>query len=295
MPFIPNRHRLKSYFELMRFHKPIGTFLLLWPTWWALWIAARGFPSIKNFIIFTLGVVVMRAAGCVINDFADRDIDSHVSRTKSRPITSGNVTPNHALILFFILCLIGLTLVLFTNRLTIVLSIFALMTATIYPFMKRYTHWPQLILGIAFSFSIPMAFAAETNTLPLISFLLMLANIFWTIAYDTTYAMVDRQDDLKIGIKSTAILFGKYDQWIIGLFQIMSVLLLFFIGIRTELNGIYFLGLLISILLFLYQQKWLSTRLPENYFRAFLNNNWVGLVVFLGIWLATEWPKLYTQ
>lgn len=286
MPFIPNRHRLKSYFELMRFHKPIGTFLLLWPTWWALWMAARGFPSIKNFIIFTLGVVIMRAAGCVMNDFADRDVDLHVARTKSRPITSGNITPSHALILFFMLCLIGLTLVLFTNMLTIVLSIFALMTATIYPFMKRYTHWPQLILGIAFSFSIPMAFAAETNTLPLISFLLMLANIFWTIAYDTAYAMVDRHDDLKIGIKSTAILFGKYDRWIIGLFQIMSVLLLFFIGIITKLNGIYFLGLLISILLFLYQQTLLSTRLPENYFRAFLNNNWVGLSIFLGILLG---------
>lgn len=274
---------LKPYFELMRFHKPIGLFLLLWPTGWALWIAAHGFPSIKNFIIFTLGVIVMRAAGCVINDFADRDIDLHVARTKYRPITSGKITAKNALILFFMLCLIGFILALFTNRLTIILSFFALLSATIYPFMKRHTHWPQLFLGIAFSFSIPMAFAAETNTLPAMGFLLMLATIFWTIVYDTEYAMIDREDDLKIGIKSTAILFGKYDRWVIGLFQIVCLLFLYFVGMIAHLHYIYFFALSAVLLLFLYQQKLMRTRLPENYFRAFLNNNWVGLVVFLGI------------
>lgn len=276
---------IKPYFELMRFHKPIGIFLLLWPTWWALWIAARGFPNIKNFIIFTLGVIVMRAAGCVINDLADRKFDLHVTRTKSRPITSGKISSKNALILFFSLCLIALILVLFTNLLTIILAFFALLTATIYPFMKRHTHWPQLVLGIAFSFSIPMAFAAETNSIPTIAFLLMLATIAWTIAYDTQYAMIDREDDLKIGIKSTAILFGRQDRLIIGLFQLIAIILLCMMGLLIQYSFVYFMAIFIVFLLFIYQQALMKTREPNHYFQAFLNNHWVGMTVFAGIFL----------
>ena len=279
---------IAPYFELMRFHKPIGIFLLLWPTGWALWIAAHGFPSIKNFIIFTLGVIIMRAAGCVINDFADRKLDLHVSRTQTRPITSGKMTSKNALILFFALCVIAFILVLFTNLFTVILAFFALLTAMIYPFMKRYTYWPQLVLGIAFSFSIPMAFAAQTNSVPIIAVLLMFANIAWTIAYDTQYAMVDRHEDLKAGIKSTAILFGKHDRLIIGLFQLMATFLLCIIGLVMRFSFIYFVAILIGFLLFIYQQKLMKTREPSNYFRAFLNNHWVGMVVFVGIFLGSN-------
>jgi 4-hydroxybenzoate polyprenyltransferase len=278
---------IKLYFELMRFHKPIGIFLLLWPTWWALWIAAHGFPSINNFIIFTLGVIIMRAAGCVINDIADRKLDLKVARTQTRPITSGKISTKNALILFFLLCAIAFILVLLTNRLTITLSFFALLTAMIYPFMKRYTHWPQLILGIAFSFSIPMAFAAQINAVPIIAVLLMLANIAWTIAYDTQYAMVDRDDDLKIGIKSTAILFGKWDRLIIGLFQLITIALLCVAGLMMRFSFIYFSGVLIGLFLFIYQQKLIAARDPALCFRAFLNNHWVGMVVFAGLFWET--------
>lgn len=274
---------IAPYFELMRFHKPIGIFLLLWPTWWALWIAARGFPSIRNFVIFTLGVIIMRAAGCVINDFADRKLDLHVLRTQTRPITSGRISPKNAIILFFSLCSIAFILVLFTNLLTIILSFFALLTAMIYPFMKRHTHWPQLILGIAFSFSIPMAFAAQTNTVPIIAIILMLANIAWTMAYDTQYAMVDREDDLKIGIKSTAILFGKHDRLMIGLFQLMTIILLCITGLMMQFSFIYFIGILFGLFLFIYQQKLIAARKSTDCFRAFLNNHWVGMAVFAGL------------
>jgi len=277
--------RLKLYFQLMRLHKPIGILLLLWPTLWALWIAAHGFPSLKNLIIFVLGVILMRSAGCVINDFADRTVDLHVARTKLRPLTSGKISAHEAIILFVILCAIAFALVLLTNVLTILLSVFAVITAFIYPFMKRYTHWPQLILGIAFSFSIPMAFAAETNHVPLIAWILMCANILWTIAYDTQYAMVDREDDLKIGVKSTAILFGRYDRWMIGLFQGAFILLMCVIGFLENFSVVYFAGVFFAVLLFIYQHILIAKRVPEKCFHAFLNNQWGGMVIFIGVLL----------
>lgn len=277
------KEKISAYLTLMRFHKPIGTFLLLWPTWWALWIAAQGFPSGKNFIIFTLGVIIMRAAGCIINDVADQQFDRHVSRTQTRPITAGIISTKNAFILFSLLCFFAFILVLFTNLLTITLAFFAFMSATIYPFMKRYMHWPQFVLGLAFSFSIPMAFAAQINHVPPIAILLMLANLCWTIAYDTQYALVDREDDLKIGIKSTAILFGKHNGLIIGLFQIITLALLLVVGWMISLSFYYFTFVALSSLLFIYQQHLISTNKAENFFRGFLNNNWVGFFVFLGI------------
>lgn len=278
--------RIKPYWELMRFHKPIGTLLLLWPTLWALWVAHKGFPNIKNLTIFVLGVVVMRAAGCVINDFADRHFDGRVTRTQHRPIATGEISPKKALTLFFALCAIAFFLVLHTNLHTIILAVFALLIAMIYPFMKRYTHWPQLVLGIAFSFSIPMAFTAENNNAFFIAGLMMLTNVLWTIAYDTQYAMVDRADDLKIGIKSTAILFGKYDQWIIGFLQCCVIVLLYVLGFLLSLSYIYFMAVFAAFLLFLYQLYLLSQRDTQQYFQAFLNNQWVGLIVFIGIFFS---------
>lgn len=274
---------IKSYFELMRFHKPIGILLLLWPTLWALWIAAKGFPSGKNLFIFIGGVVLMRAAGCVINDFADRKLDPHVARTKLRPLAAGEIKPREALILFLILCALAFILVLFTNKLTIILAVFALITAIIYPFMKRHTYWPQFILGVAFSFSVPMAFAAQTGKLFFVTGIVMAINILWTIAYDTQYALVDRTDDIKIGIKSTAILFGKNNQLIIGLFQGTVVALLCMLGFLLSFSIIYFSAVFIVFLLFIYQQRLIAQNNPEKCFRAFLNNQWVGLIVFVGI------------
>lgn len=195
---------LKNYFILMRFHRPIGIFLLLWPTWWALWIAGKGAPSLKNILIFTLGVIVMRAAGCVINDIADRNLDGYVTRTQHRPLPAKKIQPHHAFYLFIFLCLIGFVLVLFTNIKTIVMSFIALAIAAVYPFMKRYTHWPQFILGLAFSCAIPMAFTAENHPFNTTGWLLLLANIAWVIAYDTQYAITDREDDRKMRMKSTA-------------------------------------------------------------------------------------------
>ena len=270
----------------MRLHKPVGILLLLWPTWWALWIAAHGMPSIKNLFIFTAGVVVMRSAGCVINDFADRHVDPHVARTRSRPLAAKKITEKKALILFMGLCVIAFVLVLLTNQLTLILSVFALLTAILYPFTKRYTHWPQLILGIAFSFSIPMAFAAEINHVPWTAFLMMVINILWTIMYDTEYAMTDREDDRLIGIKSTALLFGPYDRLVIGLMQSFVIILLCSMGYAQGLSFIYFVSIGIVILLFLYQQKLITKREPPSCFKAFLNNQWVGCVIFLGIALC---------
>lgn len=277
------KQKLISYAELMRLHKPVGILLLFWPTAWALWIAGNGHPSIKNCIIFIAGVILMRSAGCIINDFADRKYDPHVSRTHTRPIATGAVSPKEAIFLFLMLCLLAFIFVLFTNFLTIILSVFAVMVAFAYPFMKRYTHWPQFVLGIAFSFSIPMAFAAETNHLPIIAFVMMLANILWTVAYDTQYAMVDRSDDLKIGIKSTAILFGDHDLLMIGLFQGGAVMLLVLIGLLKSLSIYYFFGIIATIALFAYQHKLTVKREPKQCFAAFLNNQWVGCVIFIGI------------
>src|SRR3990167_1013337 len=277
--------RINSYIQLMRLNKPVGILLLLWPTLWALWIAAHGFPSVKDLFIFIAGVIVMRSAGCVINDFAERKYDSNVLRTKNRPLTSGKILACEAIALFSALCLIAFTLVLFTNSLTLKLAFFAVITAIAYPFMKRYTHWPQFILGVAFSFSIPMAFATEINHVPSIAILIMLINILWTIIYDTQYAMVDRDDDVKIGIKSTAILFRKQDRLIIVLFQLTKIILLCFLGFLLSFTWVFFSAIFICSLLFLYQQKLIVTRIPQHCFQAFLNNQWVGLVIFMGIFL----------
>lgn len=270
---------LKNYIDLMRFNRPIGIFLLLWPTWWALWIAGNGAPSLKNIFIFTMGVIVMRAAGCVINDIADRNFDRRVTRTQHRPLASKKIQTRHAYYLFIFLCMIAFVLVLFLNLKTILISFIAVAIAILYPFMKRVTHWPQLILGLAFSCAIPMAFAAENHVFNTTGWLLLLANIAWTIAYDTEYAITDREEDKKIGIKSTALLFEKYDRGMIGFFQIVMLTLLALLGLFNHYSAIYFGGLFFAGLLFCYQQ----TLLPEKSFTAFLNNQWVGLIIFIAI------------
>ena len=276
--------RLADYARLLRIDRPIGTLLLLWPTYWALWLAAEGTPSFANLLIFTLGVFFMRAAGCAINDFADRDWDRHVKRTKDRPLTAGRVRAWEAVALFAGLCLVSfLMVVLFTNTLTLYLSFGGALLAFIYPFMKRYTHLPQLFLGAAFSWAIPMAWAAEANQLSQLTWLLFTANVLWTVAYDTLYAMVDRDDDLKVGIKSTAILFGEADRAIIALLQTMVVVILVMVGQRAELGSFYYLGVVAMATLFVYHQYLARERSREDCFKAFLNNNWAGFAVFLGL------------
>ena len=276
--------RLADYARLLRIDRPIGTLLLLWPTYWALWLAAEGAPSFANLLIFTLGVFFMRAAGCAINDFADRDWDRHVKRTKDRPLTAGRVRAWEAVALFAGLCLVSfLMVVLFTNTLTLYLSFGGALLAFIYPFMKRYTHLPQLFLGAAFSWAIPMAWAAEANQLSQLTWLLFTANVLWTVAYDTLYAMVDRDDDLKVGIKSTAILFGEADRAIIALLQTMVVVILVMVGQRAELGSFYYLGVVAMATLFVYHQYLARERSREDCFKAFLNNNWAGFAVFLGL------------
>lgn len=271
------------YWRLMRMDRPIGTLLLLWPTLWSLWIAAKGVPSLKNLVIFVLGVIVMRAAGCVINDFADRKIDGRVERTKHRPLATGAVSSREALGLFIALCLIAFTLVLFTDPFTIKLSVGGLILAFCYPFMKRHTHLPQLVLGAAFAWGIPMAYAAEAGELPQSIWLIYLAVVLWTVVYDTFYAMVDRDDDLKIGVKSTAILFGEQDRIITGALQVMTIYALILVGNRFELGGFYYVGLAVAAGLFIYQQWLIRFRAREACFKAFLNNNWVGVAVFAGL------------
>jgi 4-hydroxybenzoate polyprenyltransferase len=275
--------RLGDYARLMRLDKPIGIFLLLWPTLWALLIASEGHPDQKILIIFVLGVILMRSAGCVINDYADRDFDRHVSRTRNRPLTSGRVTIREAKILLLLLFLAAFVLVLQLNLLTILLSLIAVLLAAIYPFMKRVTHLPQVFLGAAFGWSVPMAFAAQTGAVPQIAWLMFLATLLWATAYDSLYAMVDREDDIALGIKSTAILFGDSDRQIIGVIQVMVLLCLLMIGRQAELGGIYYLGVLLAGVLVVYQQYLIRYRTREGCFRAFLNNNWFGMVVFLGI------------
>jgi len=279
--------RLYQYALLMRLHRPIGIFLLLWPTLWALWIAGRGYPDVLVTIVFVLGVILMRSAGCVINDYADRHIDPHVHRTRDRPIATGSVSEREALILFVILCLLAFGLVLLMNKLTIILSFVALLLAASYPFMKRYTHLPQVYLGIAFGWSIPMAFAAQTNSLPSIVWWLFLTNVLWTIAYDTMYAMVDREEDLVIGVKSTAILFGKADKAIIASLLIAVLLLLLWIG--QHLSFLYHLGLLVAAGLAIYQLWLIKDRHPQRCFQAFLNNHWFGAAIFAGIAAHYYW------
>jgi len=268
---------------LMRLHKPIGILLLLWPMYWALWIASDGKPDVLVFIVFTLGVVLMRSAGCVINDYADRKIDPHVARTKDRPIASGQVHKHEALQLFFILILVAFLLVLLMNPLTVKLSFGGVFLAALYPFMKRYTHLPQVFLGAAFGWAVPMVFAAQTGEVPPLAWLLFIATLIWAVVYDTMYAMVDREDDLKIGVKSTAILFAELDKVIIGFFQILLLIALMMIGQRAELGSLYFSSVFIALLLSVYQQYLIKDRVPAKCMEAFLNNNWLGLAVFVGI------------
>lgn len=277
--------RLPLYLRLMRADKPIGTLLLLWPTLWALWLAAGGWPQWHLLLIFTLGVFLMRSAGCVINDFADRNFDAHVQRTAQRPLATGSISKREALLLCATLCALAFVLVLFTNKLTILLSFGAVALAGLYPFMKRYTHLPQVVLGAAFGWSIPMAFAAQSGTLPRGCWILFIANVLWTIVYDTFYAMVDRDDDRKIGVKSTAILFGEDDRLITGTLQVCVLFALVLVGLQFKLGYWYFVALIGVGGLFIYHQILIRYRQRDACFRAFLHNNWVGAVIFAGIFM----------
>ncbi len=275
--------RLQALLQLIRFDKPIGTLLLLWPTLWALWIAAGGVPDPGLLLIFVLGTFLTRSAGCIVNDLADRHVDGAVKRTSNRPLVTGEVTRREALALFTVLMALAFALVLFTNRLTVGLSVVAVLLASCYPFMKRFTHLPQVVLGAAFSWGIPMAFAAQLGELPPALWLLYLGNLLWTVAYDTKYAMVDRDDDLKVGIKSTAILFGRHDRLVVGVLQLLALAALYLAGRAFALGPYFNLSLLAAAGLFAYHQYLIRHRDRDACFRAFLHNNWVGLVVFLGI------------
>ncbi len=277
---------LGPWLRLMRFDRPIGLALLLWPTWWGLWMAAGGIPQLKNLIVFSLGVVVMRAAGCVINDYADRHLDPQVARTRQRPIAAGEIHPHQALRLFVVLILIAFALVLLTNRLTVLLAIGGALLAGTYPFLKRFTHFPQLGLGSAFSWAILMAFAAETERLPQLAGWLFAVNLIWTVIYDTQYAMADRQDDLKAGVKSTAIVFGRFDVPIIAGLMGLVVALLVLIGLIYLPSPAWFTAVVLVFLLFQIQLWRIRERRPEACLRSFLSNHWIGLVIFLGIALS---------
>ena len=277
------QNKLLAFHRLMRTDKPIGALLLLWPTLWALWVATPGVPPLWILAVFVAGVWLMRAAGCVVNDYADRKFDGHVKRTANRPLPGGQVTEKEALTLFAVLVVFSFMLVLTLNTMTILLSIAGLALAWVYPFMKRYTHLPQVVLGAAFGWSIPMAFAAVSESVPLSCWLMFLANILWAVAYDTQYAMVDRDDDLKIGIKSTAILFGQNDKLIIGILQVGVLVLMALVGWLNGLGLGYYWSLLVAGALFVYQQKLIVNRERDACFKAFMNNNYVGLVLFLGL------------
>lgn len=274
-----------KYGRLMRLHRPVGIWLLLWPTLWALWLAGDGTPDPKVFVVFVIGTIVMRSAGCIINDFADRKIDPHVRRTADRPLATGDVAPGEALILFFGLMLVALGLVLTLNRLTLWLAVAGAVVAVIYPFTKRWLSAPQFVLGIAFSWGVPMAYAAELGQVPRIGWLLFVSTIVWVVIYDTEYAMADREDDLAIGVNSTAVLFGDMDRTAIAGMQALFLLALVLVGRNAELGAWYFGSLGIALLLFLYQQFLIRDREPEGCIRAFLNNVWVGGCVFAGILL----------
>ena len=280
------RAKVKPFWELMRLDKPVGIYLLLWPTFWALWVAAKGIPDFSILVIFILGVIFMRSAGCVINDYADRKVDGHVTRTQARPLVTGSVTSKQALILFFSLLAMSFVLVLFTNTLTIQLSFAGAALAAIYPFMKRHTHLPQVFLGAAFSWAIPMAFAAQTGELPRYIWLIYIANLSWTVAYDTMYAMVDRDDDIKIGVKSTAILFADADKVMIAILQGIAIFCLFLLGSELALNAFYYLGLAVAIGLVIYQQWLIRARDKAGCFAGFINSHWIGVAVWIGLVLA---------
>jgi len=276
-------HRLQLYGQLMRLNRPIGIYLLLWQTLWALWFAADGVPPLLVLIIFILGVVFMRSAGCVINDYADRHIDGHVQRTQSRPLATGQLSGREALILAATLVLTSAVLVLFTNFQTVLWALGAVALAALYPFTKRFTHLPQLFLGMAFSWAIPMAYSAQGVPVSAVTWVLFISAVCWIMAYDTLYAMVDRDDDLKIGVRSTAILFGEFDRFAVLLLQGLFWLGMLMAGAMTDSGILYYLGLLAAAVLFMHQQRLIRTRNREQCFQAFLHNHWVGLVVFLGV------------
>jgi len=271
------------YIQLMRLDRPIGILLLLWPTLSALWIAAEGLPNLLLLFVFTMGVILMRSAGCVINDVADRKVDGQVARTLDRPLITGKVTVKQALYLFSGLGVTAFLLVLQLNTMTVWMSVIGLFLAASYPFMKRYTYLPQVYLGAAFGWAIPMAFAAQTNTVPTVAWLLFLANILWATAYDTFYAMIDREDDLVAGVKSTAILFGDDDRVIIAILQLSFLFIMILVGNQLEMSISYYLGVFVALILSAYQQKISKTKEAAQCMHAFLNNNWVGAALFAGI------------
>lgn len=275
--------RTWDFIQLIRLEKPIGIYLLLWPTLSALWIAGNGSPSVKNFIIFLLGVILMRSAGCIINDFADRNFDGHVARTKERPLAGKRISVKEAFTLFFILLLICLLLVLCTNLTTFYLSFGAVAVAACYPFMKRFTNYPQVVLGAAYSWGILMTFTAETEQLPWFAWLLFFANVAWTVAFDTYYAMSDREDDLKIGVKSTAIAFGQYDRLIIAILQGVNLVGFIIVGLYLGFGIYFYLGLLIALACFIWEYVDTRSLDPLICFKAFLHNHWAGLAIFIGI------------
>lgn len=279
--------KLPAFAELARLDKPIGIYLLLWPTIGALWLAAEGVPPLLLLFIFTTGTAVMRSAGCCINDFADYKIDSRVTRTRQRPLARAALDRTDAMVCFIVLSLTGFALVLLTNQATILLSLVAIVVVAIYPFMKRFTNLPQVVLGIAFSWGILMAFTAQTGAIPQSAYLLFVANCLWTVAYDTQYAMADRESDIEIGVKSSAILFGNADKAIIASLQVMFILAMWLAGRQFELSGFYTASLVIASGLLCYQQVLIMDRLPGPCFEAFLNNNWVGAVIFVGIVLGS--------
>ncbi|WP_423185451.1 4-hydroxybenzoate octaprenyltransferase [Alishewanella sp. d11] len=280
--------RKALYWQLMRMDKPIGIYLLLWPTWWALWLAAEGIPDLGMWLVFSLGVILMRSAGCVINDFADRHVDGQVERTKLRPLATGSVSVQEALQLFGLLLGLAALLLLFLNNQTRLLALVAVVLASCYPFMKRYTHLPQVVLGAAYSWGIPMAFMALQGEVPMYAWLLYLANLCWTVAYDTFYALVDRPDDLQVGIKSTAILFGAYAQPIIILLQLAFLGLLYLVAEMTAMAWPFYFALIGALLAFLYQH-YLAWQHRQGAFQAFLHNHYVGMLIFIGLFVSLGW------
>ena len=280
------REKARLYADLIRLDRPVGWLLLLWPTLWALWIANEGLPSLRLLFVFIAGAFLTRSAGVVVNDLADRDFDPFVARTRTRPLASGQVSVSEAGWVIFVLTLSAFLLVLTTNRLTVLLSLFAVFITALYPFMKRHTHLPQLFLGVAFSWGVPMAFAASINSVPATAWLILATNMLWVLVYDTLYAMVDREDDIKAGVKSTAILFGKQDRLIIGVIQILFIAALWGLGRRLDFGVAYQASLFVAAGLMAHQQVLIREREPARCFRAFNNNNWVGVVILVGIALS---------
>jgi 4-hydroxybenzoate polyprenyltransferase len=275
--------KLKLYWRLVRLHRPIGILLLLWPTLWALWMASHGSPGWHLFFVFVAGTVLMRSAGCAINDWADRDFDKHVKRTAERPLTSGQIKPHEAVGVFVVLSLVACLLLIGLNKLTWLLAVFAAFLAASYPFTKRFFAFPQAYLGIAFGFGIPMAYAAIQHTIPISAWLMLLANVFWALAYDTEYAMVDRDDDVRLGIKTAAITFGRFDVAAVMTCYVITLLLLAYVGILEELDQWFFMGLIAAAAIATYHFLLIRTRTREGCFAAFNHNNWFGAAVFAGV------------